>query len=85
MKFISVLVTICIIVCILVSGCITVNPNNEEKLVETSQNGIFMIEWRDVFNNGDAVYKLRITEDNVTCYTFDNYHGGGISCLRDEE
>lgn len=37
---------------------------------------------QSVLNNGRIV-KV-IPEDNVTCYVFDNYYGGGISCMRDK-
>lgn len=56
------------------------NPNNVT-------NNHLVIKWAEgymiqgVSGSSGTITKIFIPEDNVTCYTFDNYEGGGISCL----
>lgn len=72
------IIGIIIVICALVAGCVSATPT--EPNVRHTQ-----VLWDEYFtsqSSSGAIAKIYIPEDNVTCYTFDNYNGGGISCLR---
>lgn len=74
------IIVILLILCVLTTGCVT------GQNVEQPQTGVVTQTWISGYiSNTDQgeIIKVHIPEDNVTCYIFDNYYGGGISCLRD--
>jgi hypothetical protein len=72
---------------LLIMGCAS-TPLPKNYNVYNSNDTHLIIVWAEHYSvTGDysgssgTIAKLFIPEDNTTCYTFDNYEGGGISCL----
>lgn len=63
--------------------------DDDLKYWKVNQNGVHTnVEWVDLHDNDKIgvyflIYKVRIEEDNTTCYVSRSYEGGGISCLKD--
>ncbi len=71
---------------LLIMGCASTQPTQYN--VYNSNDTHLTLIWAEGYGvsgnyggNAGNIAKLFIPEDNVTCYTFDNYNGGGISCL----
>ena len=71
---------------LLIMGCSSPPPSHYN--VYNSNDTHLTIIWAahysvagDNGGNAGTIAKLFIPEDNTTCYTFDNFEGGGISCL----
>lgn len=70
---------------LLVMGCATTKTQLPDIYTQNTTEHLIVI-WADGYgeygnSNSGTIAKIFIPEDNVTCYTFDNYNGGGISCL----
>lgn len=70
-----IIIAIIIIFCVIISGCITSTPK-----IPTDTH--LQILWKNYYNDDESITKIYIPEDNITCYAFDNYYGGGISCIK---
>jgi hypothetical protein len=71
------IIIILLILCIFITGCVTGSDM-------TPQDDKIVRVWTSDYiddTDGGRVTKIRVPEDNVTCYVFDNYYGGGISCI----
>jgi hypothetical protein len=74
---------------LLIMGCASTPPSPPSHYnVYNSNDTHLTIVWAEHYSvtgdyggNSGTIAKLFIPEDNTTCYTFDNYEGGGISCL----
>ena len=74
------IILILLIVSLSVSGC----AENDSMIIEiVSQIPNTTLISEDEF--GGNVYRIHDDELNVTCYVFDKYKGGGISCIPDSQ
>jgi len=70
---------------LLIMGCASTQPGHYN--VYNSNVTHLTVIWAEGYSvnsmdgSGGTIAKIFIPEDNTTCYTFDNYEGGGISCL----
>lgn len=76
-------IIILLILCLLVTGCVSngfspspSSPSPNVKVIKVWTSD-FIVD-----TDSGRVTKILIPEDNMTCYLFDNYYGGGISCIR---
>lgn len=71
------IIGIILIICIIITGCISSAP-----VQQPSKNSHIQIIWTEDYSNDESITKIYISENNLTCYAYDNYYGGGISCLK---
>lgn len=74
----NIIIIILIILCVIITGCATgsnLNSPSDDKIVK-----VWTSDYISSTDDG-RITKIFISEDNVTCYAFDNFYGGGISCI----
>jgi len=77
-------IIILLILCLLITGCVSESGSGSNGFSPSPNAKVINVWTTDYIDNSDSgrVTKILIPEDNMTCYLFDNYYGGGISCIR---
>ncbi len=86
------MISIILIGFLIVSGCTSntsqSTQSEQNPSVERSSDKHIKLIWSDYITTNSydnyGIDKIRIEEDNITCYIYENYdEAGGLSCFRD--